>query len=166
MIFTQPTQMLMLRLNTLLADLMSLECAFLMVNNSPWDVLASLLGLSFFLSFFLLFFFNVYLFLRDGKRAQAGEGQREGETQNLKKAPGSELSAQSPMQGSNSQTVGSWPEPKSTLNQLRHPGAPQGVYFYSNLGRFSTIEVLNFSIPQTLWLSGEAYGSLLRIMIF
>ena len=36
-------------------------------------------------------FFNVYLFLRD--RAQAGEGQRERETQNGKQAPGSEPSA-------------------------------------------------------------------------
>ena len=34
-----------------------------------------------------------------------GEGQREGETQNLKQAPGSELSAQSLMQGSNPQAV-------------------------------------------------------------
>ena len=34
-----------------------------------------------------------------------GEGQREKETQNPKEAPGSELSAQSLMQGSNSRTV-------------------------------------------------------------
>ena len=39
----------------------------------------------------------MYLFLRD--RVQAGEGQRERETQNLKQAPGSELAAQSPMGG-------------------------------------------------------------------
>ena len=32
-------------------------------------------------------------------------GERERETQNPKQSPGSELSAQSPMQGSNSQTV-------------------------------------------------------------
>ena len=32
-------------------------------------------------------------------------GQRERETQNLKQAPGSELSAQSPMWGLNSQTM-------------------------------------------------------------
>ena len=38
---------------------------------------------------FCLFVFNVYLFLRE--RAQAGEGQRERETQNLKQVPGSEL---------------------------------------------------------------------------
>ena len=37
--------------------------------------------------------------------AQAGEGQRERETQNLKQASGSELSAQSPTEGSNSQTM-------------------------------------------------------------
>ena len=43
---------------------------------------------------------------------QAGEGQRERETQNLKQAPGSELSAQSPTWGSNSRTVRSGPEPK------------------------------------------------------
>ena len=34
-----------------------------------------------------------------------GEGQRERETQNRKQAPGSELSAQSPTRGLNSQTV-------------------------------------------------------------
>ena len=36
---------------------------------------------------------------------QAGEGQRERETQNPKQAPGSELSAQSWMRGSDSGTV-------------------------------------------------------------
>ena len=40
---------------------------------------------------------------------QAGEEQRETETQNLKQAPGSELSAQSPMRGLNPQTARSWP---------------------------------------------------------
>ena len=38
-------------------------------------------------------------------RMQAGEGQRERETQNPKQAPGSKLSAWSPMWGSNSRTV-------------------------------------------------------------
>ena len=50
-------------------------------------------------------FFYVYLFLRKKKRAQAGKGQRERKTQNLKQALSSELSAQSPTQGSNSWTV-------------------------------------------------------------
>ena len=44
------------------------------------------------------FFFNVYLFLRERDRV-AGKGQRERETQNPKQAPGSELSAQSPLWG-------------------------------------------------------------------
>ena len=51
----------------------------------------------------LLFFFNVYLFLRQRETEhERGEGQRERETQNPKQAPGSELSAQSPMWGLNS----------------------------------------------------------------
>ena len=56
----------------------------------------------------LTFFFNVSLFLRERereKRVGVGKGQTERETQNLKQDPGSELSAQSPMWGSNSQTA-------------------------------------------------------------
>ena len=49
---------------------------------------------------------NVLVFLMfiseaERDRARVGEGQRERETQNPKQAPGSELSAQSPMRGSN-----------------------------------------------------------------
>ena len=53
-------------------------------------------------------FFYIYLFTfereRERDRAQVGDGQRE-KTQNLKKVPGSELSAQSRKQGSNSQAA-------------------------------------------------------------
>ena len=53
----------------------------------------------------LFHFINVYLFLRRCERqSEAAEGQTQGE-QNLKQAPGSELSAQSPLQGSNSRIV-------------------------------------------------------------
>ena len=62
-----------------------------------------------------------------GDRAQVG--QRERETQNLKQAPGSELSAQSPMRGSNPQTVRSWPEPKSDA-QLTEPPRRPYVYLF------------------------------------
>ena len=41
---------------------------------------------------------------RERDRARAGEEQRERETQNPKQAPGSKLSAQSPMPGLNSRT--------------------------------------------------------------
>ena len=54
----------------------------------------------------------------------AREQQRERETQHRKQAPGSELSAQSPMRGLNPQTVRSWPELKSDTSltePLRHP---------------------------------------------
>ena len=56
----------------------------------------------------------MFLFTFETERdtAWAGERQRERETQNPKQAPGSELSAQSPMQGSNSQTMKLLPEPK------------------------------------------------------
>ena len=51
-------------------------------------------------------FFDVYfIFERETQRASRGGAERERETQNLKQAPGSELSAQSPTWGSNSQTV-------------------------------------------------------------
>ena len=42
---------------------------------------------------------------RERTRRQAGDGQREVKTQNLKQAPGSELSAESPARGLNSQTA-------------------------------------------------------------
>ena len=54
------------------------------------------------------FFKHVYSFSRD--REWAGEGKRERETENLKQAPGSELSAHNPTQGLNPSTVRSWSE--------------------------------------------------------
>ena len=57
---------------------------------------------------------------------RAGEGQRERRRQNLRQAPGSELSVQSPMWGLNTQTARSWPEPNEVRmpNRLSHPGTP------------------------------------------
>ena len=57
------------------------------------------------LYFIYFYFFNVYLFLRESERECEQGRSRERETQNQKQAPGSELSTQSPMQGSNSQTM-------------------------------------------------------------
>ena len=58
-----------------------------------------------------IFLTFIYFWETDRDRAGVGEGQRENETQNLKQAPGSELSAQSPMWGSNSQTeIMTWAE--------------------------------------------------------
>ena len=44
---------------------------------------------------------------RERENGSREAAEREGETQNLKQAQGSKLSAQSPMRGSNSQTMGS-----------------------------------------------------------
>ena len=52
------------------------------------------------------------LFLKERKTEREWGRGRERETQNPKQALGSELSAQSPRQGSNPQTVKSRPEPK------------------------------------------------------
>ena len=49
--------------------------------------------------FFLVFFFNVYLFLRQRDTEHERGRVSERETQNLKQAPGSELSAQGPDAG-------------------------------------------------------------------
>ena len=48
---------------------------------------------------------KVYFFLRERQRVSGGVAEREKETQNLKQALVSELSAQSPTWGSNSQTL-------------------------------------------------------------
>ena len=62
------------------------------------------------------FFKNVYLFLRERERERDKQGKgRERETQNLKQAPGSQVSAQNLTRSSNSGTVRSWPEQKSDV---------------------------------------------------
>ena len=60
------------------------------------------------MEYYISFFFLMFIFERETEtetRVRAGGGQRERETQNPKQAPGSELSAQSPTRGSNSQAV-------------------------------------------------------------
>ena len=77
--------------------------------------------------------FNIYFWKRERESMNAGGTEKE--TQNLKQAPGSELSAQSPMQGSNPRAVRElWDHELSRsqmLNWLSHPGAPVSLNFYS-----------------------------------
>ena len=82
---------------------------------------------------------KVYFWERDRDRAWVGEGQREMETQNLKQVPGSELSAQRLIQDSNSQTVRSWPEPKSDTQLTEPPRYPKAMAFLpaTNVSYFS-----------------------------
>ena len=75
------------------------------------------------------FFFNTHSFLRETERDSMNGGRAERGRQNLKRGPGSELSAQSPTQGLNSQTVRSWPEPKLDDQPTEPPMCPnnQGI---------------------------------------
>ena len=62
-------------------------------------------------------FFSVFIYFWEWERERQSVSrwgaEKERETQTLKQAPRSELSAWSPMQGLNSWTLRSWPEPKS-----------------------------------------------------
>ena len=69
----------------------------------------------------------LFIFETERDRAWAGEGQKEAKTPNMKQAPGSELSAQNPMWGSNSRTVRSWPELKSDAQLTEPPRCPKSV---------------------------------------
>ena len=61
---------------------------------------------------------------KERDRGQAGERQRERRIQNPEEAPRSELSAQSPTQGPNPQTVRSRPEPTSDASPIEPPRQP------------------------------------------
>ena len=89
------------------------------VNSRGFKVLACFFSSFIFLFFwfYLVFnFFNLYFILRERKRAceqgrdRRRERERDGERESKS---GSMLSVQSLMQGLNSQTMKSWPEPKS-----------------------------------------------------
>ena len=67
-----------------------------------------------------------------------GEGQRR-QTQNLKQDPGFELSAQSPMWGSNSQIVRFENPTDQTLDRLSHPGTPKIQLFRISHNDHSTL---------------------------
>ena len=60
------------------------------------------------------------------------EEQREGEAQNPKQVPGSELSTQSPMRGSNSGTVRSRSELKLATQPTEPPRRPSLQFFVEN----------------------------------
>ena len=62
-----------------------------------------------------------------GHKGEEEKGKRE--TQNLKQGPGSELSAQTPMWGSNPQTMRSSPELKSVAQPTEPPRLPYSFGF-------------------------------------
>ena len=70
-------------------------------------------GFCLFVCLFFSFFNFMFTFERERKTKDEQERHRDRDIQNLKQAPGSELSAQSLTWGSNSQTTRSCPEQKS-----------------------------------------------------
>ena len=75
-----------------------------------------------------------YLFIlreseSESKHVSGGRAERDRETQNLKQASGSELSAQSPTWGSDSRTSRSWPQLKSVTLLTEPPRRPYTDYF-------------------------------------
>ena len=75
----------------------------------------------------------------------SGGGQSKRETQNPKQAPGSKLSSQSPMRGSNLRTMRSWPKPKSEA-QPTEP--PRCLWFFCLLIHYS-----NFCLSDNMSIS-------------
>ena len=76
-------------------------------------------------------FIYLFLFLRQ-RQHEPGRGRGRGR-HNLKQASGSELSAQSPMWGSNPQTARSWREPKSAALLMDWVTQPTLDYFFKCL---------------------------------
>ena len=69
--------------------------------------------------------FLMFIFERERQKVSGGGPKRERETQNPKQPSGSELSAQSPMRGSNSQTAWDHDLRRNwTFNWLSHPCTP------------------------------------------
>ena len=65
------------------------------------------------------------MFIYFWERERVEEGQKEKDIQNLKQAPGFELSAQSPTWGSNPATTRSWPELKLEAEPADPPRCPE-----------------------------------------
>ena len=68
--------------------------------------------------------FLTFIYFWDRESQSMNGGGSERGRQNLKQAPGSELSAQSPTWGSNSWTTRSWPELKSFAQPTEPPRRP------------------------------------------
>ena len=68
----------------------------------------------------------MFIYFRETERA--GEGQREGDTESPKQAPGSKLSAQNRSRGLNSRTTRPRPKPKSDTQLTEPPRRPR-FYF-------------------------------------
>ena len=81
---------------------------------------------------------------------------RERETQNLKQAPGSDLSAQSPTRRSNSRTARPWPEPKSAAYLTEPPRRPNCLYLLQSLDSRIIFAVITKILGKAIFMNLEA----------
>ena len=99
----------------------------------------------------IVFFLSLFMYFESKRERECvhtrGEGQKEEETESQ---AGSLPSVQSPRWGSNSQTVRSWPEPRSSieLNPLSHPGTPSKTISYEKL--ISVRKLMNHTALESL----------------
>ena len=94
----------------------------LLLGSSP-SALQSDVTLSVIDCILLFFYFFKFVYFWERESVQVGRN-REGERENLKQAPGSELSAQNLTWGSSSRTTRSWPEPKLCAQQTEPSRRP------------------------------------------
>ena len=103
---------------------------------------------------FIHFFKKVYLFILREEKKTERQGEREKE--NPKRAPHCQHRAQcGAMQGSNSWTVRSWPEPKRRVGCLTEP--PRRPWFI----HFSCVTCAFEVVSRRLWLTRGQKDSLL-----
>ena len=100
-------------------------------------------------------FFLTFISETERDRARVGEGQRERETRNQKQAPDSELSAQSPTWGSNSQTVRLWPKPKSVAQPAEPSRRPEIACVLRFFSLIPTHMVLQHNSSQRVFLNQQ-----------
>ena len=100
-------------------------------------------------------FFSMFICFWESARARVhtGEEHRDRVTQNLKQAPGSELSAQSLMRSSNPRAMKSWPELKSDAQQTKPARHPLPVF----LNVFASLNFSFFKIFLAIHLLWELY---------
>ena len=91
----------------------------------------------------------MFIYFWERQSVSGGGAERERETQNPKQVPGSELSAESPTRGSNSQTARSWPELKSDAQLIEPPRSPSTVYLL--ISHPSDLHIFLCHFLQCLW---------------
>ena len=97
---------------------------------------------------FLKIFFNVYFWERERERERTSRGraERERETQNIKQAPGSELSAQSPTWNITHELWDHDLSRRWTINLVRHPKRPHTLISSLHLSPHEMTSVINFMV--------------------